>query len=67
MIFEKKKQNSSPLHPIEVTARVNFQHRGQLSFVEQTNQIGDAACKSDEFGAFQIFGSRSPWNPKPCC
>ena len=42
MIFEKK-QNASPLHPIEVTTRVNFQHRGQLSFIEQMNQIGDAA------------------------
>ena len=45
MIFEKKKQNTSPLHPIEVTTRVNFQHRSQLSFIEQMNQIGDAACK----------------------
>ena len=33
MNFGKKKQNASPLHPIEVTTRVNFQHRGQLSFV----------------------------------
>ena len=59
-------QNAFPLHPIVIDTLMNFQHRGQLSF-EQTNQIGDAACKNDEFGVFRNFGSRSPWNPKPWC
>ena len=38
MIFEKK-QNASPLYPIVIDPLVNFQYRGQLSFV-WTNQIG---------------------------
>ena len=33
-------QNASPLYPIVIDAVVNFQYRGQLSFVYLTNQSG---------------------------
>ena len=32
-LLKNKNKNASPPRPIEVTTRVNFQHRGQLSFV----------------------------------
>ena len=48
-------QNASPLHPIVIDTLMNFQHRGQLSFIYLMNQKGDAACYYDEFGAFRIF------------
>ena len=38
-------QNASPLHPIVIDTLMNFQHRGQLSFIYSMNQIGDAVCK----------------------
>ena len=33
-------QNASPLHPIVIDTLMNFQHRGQLSFIYLMNQIG---------------------------
>ena len=36
----KRIQNASPLHPIVIDTLMNFQHRGQLSFVYLTNQSG---------------------------
>ena len=33
-------QNAFPLHPIVTDSLVSFQHKGQLSFIEQMNQKG---------------------------
>ena len=33
-------QNASPLYPIVIDTLMNFQYRGQLSFVYLTNQSG---------------------------
>ena len=61
-------QNASPLHPIVIDTLMNFQHRGQPSFIYSMNQKGIRNLQvTMNLVHFEFFGSRSLLNPKQEC
>ena len=62
-----KKQNAFPPYPIVTDSLVSFQYKGQLVIRIDESDRDTQPASYDEFGAFQIFRSRSLSNPKREC
>ena len=63
--FKKTKRISSIPDSNRFTREFSVR-RSAVIRIDESDR-GTQPASYDEFGAFQIFRSRSPWNPKPWC